>query len=59
MEQLQPQLTAVLVIIAGLMITPLAFVMLDYWSGIRKAHKRGEAIKSDKMKRTVDKIARY
>lgn len=41
------------------MITPLIFITLDYWSGVRKAKKRGEKITSDGWKRTVDKIARY
>ena len=43
----------------GILLTPLFFIGFDYWSGIRKAHQRGEPIRSDKMKRTVDKIARY
>lgn len=42
-----------------LMMTPLVFIALDYWSGIRKARKRGEPILSNRMKRTVDKVCRY
>ena len=34
-------------------------IALDYWAGIRKARKRGDLIRSDKMKRTVDKVSRY
>lgn len=43
----------------GILLTPLFFIGFDYWAGIRKAHQRNEKIRSDKMKRTVDKIARY
>ena len=42
-----------------MLVTPLIFIALDYWAGIRKARKRGDPIKSDKMKRTVDKISQY
>ena len=42
-----------------MLFTPLVFIALDYWAGIRKARKRGERIRSDKMKRTIDKISRY
>lgn len=50
---------ALLFFVVILLFTPLVFIGLDYWAGIRKAHKRGEPIQSDKMKRTVDKISRY
>lgn len=46
-------------ILFGILLTPLFFIGFDYWSGIRKAHQRKEPIRSDKMKRTVDKISRY
>lgn len=59
MEALQQQLVVLLFIIAGMLFTPLIFIALDYWAGIRKAHKRGDKIRSDKMKRTIDKISRY
>ena len=42
-----------------MLFTPLVFIALDYWAGIRKAKKRGERICSNKMKHTVDKVARY
>lgn len=42
-----------------MLFTPLVFIALDYWAGIRKAKKRGERICSNKMKRTVDKVGRY
>ena len=59
MEALHEQLIVLLLIITGMLFTPIVFIALDYWAGIRKAHKRGDKIMSDKMKRTVDKISRY
>lgn len=59
MEHLSEQLIALLLIVTGMLFTPLVFIALDFWAGIRKARKRGVRIKSDKMKRTVDKISRY
>ena len=59
MQALSEQLIALLLIITGMLFTPLVFIALDYWAGIRKAKKRGEKIRSDKMKRTIDKISRY
>lgn len=56
---LSEQLIALLFFVVILLFTPLVFIALDYWSGIRKAKKRGDPIYSDKMKRTVDKISRY
>lgn len=59
MKALSEQLIVLLFIITGMLFTPLMFIFLDYWAGIRKAKKRGEIIHSNKMKRTVDKISRY
>lgn len=59
MFELREQLIAMLFIVLAMLVTPLIFIALDYWAGIRKARKRGDPIKSDKMKRTVDKISRY
>ncbi len=56
---LSEQLIALLFMVVLLLFTPLVFIGLDYWAGIRKARKRGDPICSDKMKRTVDKISRY
>ena len=56
---LKEQLIVLLFIVVVMLTTPLIFIALDYWAGIRKAKKRGEAIRSDRMKRTADKIARY
>jgi hypothetical protein len=57
--ELKEQLIALLFVVVVMLITPIIFIALDYWAGIRKARKRGEKIYSDKMKRTVDKISRY
>ena len=59
MVELREQLIALLFIVLAMLVTPLIFIALDYWAGIRKARKRGDPIQSDKMKRTVDKISRY
>lgn len=56
---LREQLIATLFIVVFMLSTPLLFIGLDYWAGIRKAKKRGEPIDSNRMKRTADKIARY
>lgn len=58
-QQLSEQLIALLFFTTGLLVAPILFIALDYWAGIRKAKKRGEPILSNKMKRTVDKLARY
>lgn len=57
--ELREQLIMLLAIIMLMLITPLLFIALDYWAGIRKAKKRGDPIRSDKMKRTMDKVSRY
>lgn len=62
MEQLSnitEQLIILLFVVVGMLMTPLIFISLDYWAGIRKARQRGEVILSNKMKRTADKISRY
>ena len=59
MIELREQLIFLLFIVLLMLATPLVFIALDYWAGIRKAKKRGEPIHSDKMKRTVDKVSRY
>ena len=59
MMELQNQFVAILFIVAGLLFTPLIFIALDFWAGIRKAKKRGDMIQSNKMKRTMDKVSRY
>lgn len=48
-----------LFIVMLMLVSPLVFIALDYWAGIRKAKKRGIPICSDKMKRTADKVSRY
>lgn len=59
MEGLKGQIIALLLMTTGMLITPLIFIALDYWAGIRKARKRGDKILSNKMRRTVEKISRY
>lgn len=59
MYELREQLIVLLFIVLGMLVVPLIMIALDYWAGIRKARKRGDPIRSDKMKRTVDKVSRY
>lgn len=59
MNELTGQLMALLFVLTGMMLTPIIFIALDFWAGIRKAKKRGEKIMSNKMKRTMDKVSRY
>lgn len=53
------QLIVVLFLVVGMLITPLLFIALDFWAGIRKANVRGDRIRSDKMQRTIQKLSRY
>ena len=57
--EIREQLIILLFFVVGLLTTPIFFIGLDYWAGIRKAKKQGIPIYSDKMKRTVDKLSRY
>ena len=59
MQQISEQLTWLLFIVVGMLFTPLVFIALDFWAGIRKSKKRKIRIRSDKMKRTVYKISKY
>ena len=59
LSNLSEQFIVLLFVVVLMLMTPIVFIALDYWAGIRKAKARGEAIRSDKMKRTADKIARY
>ena len=38
------QLIIILFITIGILVTPLVFIALDFWAGIRKAKLRGEPI---------------
>ncbi|MCQ2220006.1 MAG: phage holin family protein [Prevotella sp.] len=53
------QLIVVLFMVVGMLITPLLFIALDFWAGIRKAKARKDKIRSDKMQRTIAKMSRY
>lgn len=59
MIQISEQLIWLLFGVVGMLFTPLVFIALDFWAGIRKSKRRGIKIYSNKMKRTVDKISRY
>lgn len=53
------QLIVVLFLVVGLLVVPVLLIALDFWAGIRKAHARGDRIRSDKMQRTIQKLSRY
>ena len=53
------QLIVVLFLVVGLLVVPVMLIALDFWAGIRKAHTRGDRIRSDKMQRTIQKLSRY
>lgn len=53
------QLMVLLWLVGGMLITPILFIGLDFWAGIRKAKERGDKIMSDKMQRTLQKMSRY
>lgn len=58
-HSISEQLIVVLFLVVGMLITPLLFIALDFWAGIRKAYTRGDKIRSDKMQRTIRKLSRY
>ena len=53
------QLIIILFITIGILVTPLVFIALDFWAGIRKAKLRGEPITSEGWRRTTYKISKY
>ena len=53
------QLIIILFISIGILVTPLVFIALDFWAGIRKAKLRGERITSEGWRRTTYKISKY
>ena len=53
------QLIIILFITIGILVTPLVFISLDFWAGIRKAKLRGEPITSEGWRRTTYKISKY
>ncbi len=56
---MKEQLIFVGALIVLMLLVPLFLIGFDFWAGIRKAKKRGEKIRSDKMQRTVQKISKY
>lgn len=58
-HSISEQLIVTLIIVVGMLITPMLLIALDFWAGIRKAKARHERIRSDKMQRTMQKLSRY
>jgi hypothetical protein len=46
-------------VLVALYIVAIFAILLDLWSGVRKAKKRGEFISSYGLRRTVDKMVKY
>ena len=59
MQQLTPYLVFIISLEIFLLCTPIIFVVLDFWSGIRKAKVRGERITSTGYRRSLRKLSRY
>lgn len=53
------ELGVVALMLAGILLTPLLFILFDLWSGIRKAKQRKEKITSYGWRRTTQKIGQY
>ncbi len=58
-HDLTEQFTVLLFMVVGMLLTPVIFIALDFWAGVRKAKIRGDRIRSDKMQRTIQKMSRY
>lgn len=58
-HDLSEQFIVLLFMVVGLLLTPVIFIALDFWAGVRKAKARGDRIRSDKMQRTIQKMSRY
>lgn len=57
--EMREQFIVLLCIWLLMLVTPLVFIALDFWAGIRKAKRNGIPIVSDKMKNTSYKVSRY
>ena len=42
MSELTEQLTTLLFVLTGMMLTPIIFIALDFWAGQKGEEKRGE-----------------
>lgn len=56
---MENRLIVMLLIELLILIAPILFILADLASGLRKAKLRKEAIMSNKLRRTVNKMARY
>lgn len=50
---------SVIWILFFILVSPVFFVLFDFWSGVRKSKQRGIPITSDGWRRTLTKLARY
>lgn len=56
MIELREQLIFLLFIVILMLIAPLIFIALDFWSGIRKARKRGDFNRKERRSRTLGRL---
>ena len=59
LEALTQAFSGQLMMLAGLYTMIFIVVLLDLWSGIRKARQRGEYRSSYGLRKTVEKLAKY
>jgi hypothetical protein len=56
MIELREQLIFLLFIVILMLIAPLVLIALDFWSGIRKAKKRGDFNRKERRPRTLGRL---
>ena len=56
MIELREQLIFLLFIVILMLIAPLILIALDFWSGIRKAKKRGDFNRKERRSRTLGRL---
>jgi hypothetical protein len=56
MIELREQLIFLLFIVILMLIAPLVLIALDFWSGIRKAKKRGDLNRKERRPRTLGRL---
>lgn len=57
MIELREQLIFLLFIVILMLIAPLILIALDFWSGIRKAKKRGDFNRKERRSRTLGRLS--
>lgn len=58
-DTLEAAFSGQLIMLTCIYLLVIIVVMLDLWSGLRKARQRGEASSSSGLRKTVEKLGRY